>query len=155
MRPGTIGGMLALALLAAPVAAVAQVSPTAPPHPSMPWSGITTPSGQLLRYIQIPPQPVTLEYFPPAGAAAPAEAVEPAPPAAGEEPKAADKPADEAAPPASPPPAPTVVRQVVMIPGYTVRETTVGYHYPERWTIEQVGPGTYRWRMLPPQFVPK
>jgi hypothetical protein len=47
------------------------------------------------------------------------------------------------------------VRQQVTIPGYYVRETTVGYHYPERWSIEQAAPNVYRWRMLPAQFVPK
>jgi hypothetical protein len=47
------------------------------------------------------------------------------------------------------------VRQQVVIPGYYVRETTAGYHYPERWTVEQIGPNAYRWRQIPSQFVPK
>jgi hypothetical protein len=47
------------------------------------------------------------------------------------------------------------VRQEVTVPGYYVRETTVGYHYPERWVVEQSGPNAYQWRMLPPQFLRK
>jgi len=151
-----IAGVLALALIALPVSAAAQVSvsptaplsPTAPVHPNLPWSGITTPQGQLLRYIFMPPQPVTLEYVvmgpaetpPPAPEAPPASAeaeTPPAPPAEGEA------------------PAPQIVRQQVIVPGFYVRETTVGYHYPERWAIEQAAPNVYRWRQLPAQFVPK
>ena len=48
-----------------------------------------------------------------------------------------------------------IVYQQVTVPGYYVRETTAGFHYPERWMIEQVGPNTYSWRPLPAQFVPK
>src|SRR6185369_15136625 len=55
----------------------------------------------------------------------------------------------------SAPPPPQIVRQQVVIPGYYVRETTAGYHYPERWTVEQIGPNAYRWRQIPSQFVPK
>lgn len=173
-------------LLALPVSAAAQVvSPTTPVHPSMPWSGITTPQGQLIRYIYVPPQPVLLEYIVPAAAteSAPPPAVEPAPPA-GSEPKdgeAKDGEAKggeakggeakgpdtkgpetkveappEAAPPGEKPPeGPQIVRQQLTVPGYYVRETTVGFHYPERWTIEQAAPNVYRWRQIAPQFVPK
>jgi hypothetical protein len=163
-------------LLALPVAAAAQVvSPTTPVHPSMPWSGITTPQGQLIRYIYVPPQPVLLEYIVPAAAteSAPPPAVEPAPPAGSEpkdgeakdgeakgpdtkspEPKVEAPP--EAAPPGEKPPeGPQIVRQQLTVPGYYVRETTVGFHYPERWTIEQAAPNVYRWRQIAPQFVPK
>jgi hypothetical protein len=184
MRPS---GVLILAVLVAapalvPGTAVAQ-SPTAAPHPSMPWVGITTPQGQLLRYIQMPPQNVTLEYL----VAAPSAAAEPTPPAVaeptpapesageakpeasapsasdeakppaatGEEAKAPAEPKSEEPAPRESPPPPQIVHQVVTIPGYVVRETTVGYHYPERWVIEQVGPNAYRWRQLPAQFVPK
>jgi len=188
------GQLIAAVLLAGaalgPATAGAQ-SPTAAPHPSMPWTGITTPRGQLLRYIQMPPQDVTLEYLVP-GAPAPAEpapaaAPEPTPPTAGAAPGEA-KPGEAATPsatgegtpetatapsgggdetkapaeakpeepaPRESPAPPQIVRQVVTIPGYVVRETTVGYHYPERWMIEQVGPNAYRWRQLPAQFVPK
>ena len=163
-------------LLALPVSAAAQVvSPTTPVHPSMPWSGITTPQGQLIRYIYVPPQPVLLEYIVPAAAteSAPPPAVEPAPPA-GSEPKDGEakggeakepdtKSPDtkveappEAAPPVEKPPeGPQIVRQQLTVPGYYVRETTVGFHYPERWTIEQAAPNVYRWRQIAPQFVPK
>jgi hypothetical protein len=115
----------------------------------MPWSGITTPHGQLIRVVYVPPRPVTLEYLVPG-----APAAEPPAPVAG------GPAAAEGAPPAGPareaaPAAPQVVRQQVTVPGYYVRETTVGYHYPERWVIEQTGPNAYRWRMLPAQFVPK
>ena len=167
----------ALVLVALPVSAAAQVvSPTTPVHPTMPWSGITTPQGQLLRYIYVPPQPVTLEYIVPPAATegAPPPTVEPTPPPASSEPRGGDakggeaKAPDtkepepkvetppEAAPPAEKPPeGPQIVRQQLTVPGYYVRETTVGFHYPERWTIEQAGPNVYRWRQIAPQFVPK
>jgi hypothetical protein len=115
----------------------------------MPWGGITTPYGQLIRYVYMPPQPVTLEYLVPG-----TPPVEPTPPSEGER-------TGEAAPPAedgvreTAVPAPQVVRQQVTVPGYYVRETTTGFHYPERWAIEQAGPNVYRWRMLPAQFVPR
>ena len=167
----------ALVLVALPVSAAAQVvSPTTPVHPTMPWSGITTPQGQLIRYIYVPPQPVTLEYIVPPAATedAPPPTVEPTPPPASGEPRGGDakggeaKAPDtkepetkvetppEAAPPAEKPPeGPQIVRQQLTVPGYYVRETTVGFHYPERWTIEPAGPNVYRWRQIAPQFVPK
>lgn len=46
-------------------------------------------------------------------------------------------------------------QQVVEIPGYFVTETTTGYVYPQRWSLEQVGPGVYYWRVLPPLFTAK
>jgi biopolymer transport protein ExbB len=147
----TLRRVLAFALLAAPAAALGQ-SATAPPHPSMPWGGVTTPIGQFVRFVYMPAQPVTLEYV----VTGPAPALPPSePPATAAEGEA--KPA-ETPPPAEPAPAataPYLVRQQVTIPGYHVRETTVGYHYPERWAIEQAGPNVYRWRVLPAQFVPK
>lgn len=42
--------------------------------------------------------------------------------------------------------------QYAEIPGYFVTETTVGYVYPERWTIEQLNAGVYQWRRLPAEF---
>jgi hypothetical protein len=45
--------------------------------------------------------------------------------------------------------------RVVDIPGYTMTETNVGFYVPERWIIEQVGPGSYQWRVVPPQFFRK
>jgi hypothetical protein len=146
--------VLGVALLAVPVAAPAQVSPTAPVHPTLPWAGITTPHGQLIRFIYVPPQPILLEYLviaPPESGAPP---VEPAPPPAEGEvkPEAAGP---EAPAPGSAPATPQVVRQQVTVPGYYVRETTVGFHYPDRWAIEQAAPNVYRWRQVPAQFVPK
>jgi hypothetical protein len=146
--------VLGVALLATPVVALAQVSPTAPVHPTLPWAGITTPHGQLIRFIYVPPQPILLEYLviaPPESGAPP---VEPAPPPAEGEvkPEAA---APEAPAPGSAPATPQVVRQQVTVPGYYVRETTVGFHYPDRWAIEQAAPNVYRWRQVPAQFVPK
>jgi hypothetical protein len=139
-------------MLALPVAAGAQVSPTAPPHPAFPWAlGIATPQGQLIRYIYVPPQAVSLEYVVPG--------VAPTPPPPPEQPPAdtggEGKPQETAPEPQAAPPAPQILRQDVTIPGYYVRETTVGFHYPERWMIEPAGPNVYRWRQIPPQFVPK
>ena len=34
------------------------------------------------------------------------------------------------------------------MPGYYVRETTVGFHYPERWVLDD----SYTWRLLPAEF---
>ncbi|HXK33855.1 MAG TPA: hypothetical protein VNM91_07590 [Dehalococcoidia bacterium] len=129
-------GVLALT----PAAGEAQVSPTAAPHPTMPWAlGTATPYGQFVRDVWVPPQQVVLET------------VVPLPPAAPAAPDGA--PADRAdAPSQAGEPTATVVRQVVTVPGYYVRETTVGYHYPARWTIEQTAPGSYRWRLLPQEF---
>jgi hypothetical protein len=148
--------VLALALLAWPVTAAAQtVSPTTPVHPSMPWSGITTPQGQLLRYIYVPPQSVTLEYVMPAPAEIPSPAAEPSPPSVEGDTKTAEKPPEPVPPSEGAPPGPQIVRQQVTVPGYYVRETTVGFLYPDRWAIEQAAPNVYRWRQIPAQFVPK
>ena len=185
---------LALALLALPATAAAQISPTTPAHPNLPWGiGVATPQGQLIRYIYVPPQPVTLQYLVPGAPESAPPAAEPPPPAAAPPPVAVPAPpsASGAAPPSagaappsavaappgtvaappsasadakppedtaageSVPPTPQIVYQQITVPGYYVRETTVGFHYPDRWTIEQIGPNTYRWRPLPAQFVPK
>jgi hypothetical protein len=42
--------------------------------------------------------------------------------------------------------------EIVTIPGYSVTETTTGYIYPPRWTLEQRAAGVYQWRMLPAEF---
>jgi hypothetical protein len=38
------------------------------------------------------------------------------------------------------------------VPGYVVTQTTLGYDYPERWTLEQPSVGVYQWRLLPAEF---
>lgn len=154
---------LALALLALPATAAGQVSPTAPAHPGLPWGiGVATPQGQLIRYIFVPPQAVTLDYLMTGALENAPPAEEPTPPGPEGEPKAEAKlpkpPEDttkDTTPRESTPVLPQIVRQQVVVPGYYVRETTAGYHYPDRWTIEQIGPNAYRWRQLPAQFVPK
>jgi hypothetical protein len=90
------------------------------PHPSMPWSGVANPYGQVMRYIVMPAQPV--------------EIASPATGALGEL---------------------VLQPRVVEIPGYTIAETTAGYYVPERWMLEQAGPGSYQWRLTPPQFFRK
>ena len=136
---------LGIAVACTPATGLAQ-SPTAPPHPTMPWTGITTPYGQLIRYVYMAPQSVTLEYL--VAGPAPTE-----PPAPDGETKPGEPPAEP--PTTTPTGTPLVLRQPITIPGYYVRETTAGYYYPERWTIEQTGVNAYRWRMLPAQVVPK
>ena len=42
--------------------------------------------------------------------------------------------------------------QVVTIPGYVLAETTNGYLYPQRWTLEQLNVGVYQWRLRPQEF---
>jgi hypothetical protein len=42
--------------------------------------------------------------------------------------------------------------RLVTVPGYVITQTTLGYEYPERWTLEQTGPGVYQWRLLPAEF---
>ncbi len=41
---------------------------------------------------------------------------------------------------------------VVTIPGYYITETTTGYVYPVRWTLDQLNVGVYQWRLLPAEF---
>jgi hypothetical protein len=48
-----------------------------------------------------------------------------------------------------------MVRQVVEIPGYQIVETTTGFYYPPRWTLDQLNVGVYAWRRLEPEFRPK
>jgi hypothetical protein len=121
----------------------------------MPWIGITTPQGQLIRFIYVPPQPVTLEYVVMGPTDAPPPTGEPAPPTGEGGPRTEEKPPEQAAPSEGPPPSPRVVHQQVTVPGYYVRETTAGFYYPERWAVEQAAPNVYRWRPVPAQFIPK
>ncbi len=48
-----------------------------------------------------------------------------------------------------------VQKQVVEIPGYVITETTTGFIYPQRVTLQQTGPGVYQWVTLPQQFQPR
>ncbi len=50
---------------------------------------------------------------------------------------------------------PQTRQETVEIPGYFVTETTTGYFYPERWTLQQMNVGVYQWVKLPPEFRPK
>lgn len=43
-------------------------------------------------------------------------------------------------------------QQVARIPGYIITETTTGYIYPQRWTVQQVNAGVYQWRVLRSEF---
>jgi hypothetical protein len=114
-RPWLAVTVLAITCAVGPVATFAQDAATADPHPTMPWNPY---HGQVLRYVPVPPQSVTVEVAVPGKE--------------GEE--------------------PTMQRQVVQIPGYTVTETTSGYILPPRWTLQQTGPGQYQWRQLPAEF---
>lgn len=100
-----------------------QQNPNDFPFPTMPWNGATRPGvrGQVLRYLEVPPQPVTIAVPVPTAETQPFE----------------------------------LASQVVTIPGYVVTETTTGYIYPERWTLEQLNVGVYQWRLLPAGFRPK
>ena len=132
-------------LLFLPAAACAQ-SPTDPAHPALPWAlGPAIPQGQLISYhtylpgryvrdIWVPAQPVVVQaavalQAQPTGAAASA-------PRVGESGGALT---------------PTVLRQTYVVPGYSVRETTVGFHIPERWVLDS----SYTWRLLPAEFRPR
>ena len=48
-----------------------------------------------------------------------------------------------------------IQKQVVEIPGYVITETTTGFIYPQRATLQQTGPGVYQWVTLPQQFQSK
>jgi len=43
-------------------------------------------------------------------------------------------------------------KQVQEIPGYVIAETTTGFYYPERWTLQQLNVGVYQWVQLPAEF---
>jgi hypothetical protein len=47
---------------------------------------------------------------------------------------------------------PETQKQVVEIPGYVVTETTTGFIYPDRWTLQQTGAGTFQWQHVPSAF---
>lgn len=43
----------------------------------------------------------------------------------------------------------------VIIPGFTITETTTGYVYPSRWELREVSRGVYQWVLMPAFFQPK
>ena len=91
------------------------------PHPAMPWATNSTGRvdyGQVVRYLPVPPQSVSLTVNVPVPEGVPAK----------------------------------TEQQTVEIPGYYVTETTTGFYYPERWTLQQTGAGVYQWVKLPPDF---
>jgi len=122
VKPWVLGAFL----LFLPGATFAQVGdPTDTlnnPHPAMPWSGITNPNR--VDYGRV----VRYIQVPPRQVVIEVPASTP-----------------EGLPRQS-------QRQVVQVPGYAIAETTTGFYYPERWTIEQVGAGVYQWRQLPAEF---
>jgi hypothetical protein len=129
-----------LAVFLVPAVAGAQSQPNAfvPSHPMLPWGfGIMTPAGQLLRDVWVSPRTVVVDTFLPV----PAEASE------AQEAVVTAQAATE--PPAEKAPQYAVWRQTAVVPGYWVRQTTAGDYYPQRWELEQLAPGNYRWRLLP------
>jgi len=117
---------LGLLWLLVPAAAFGEVGnpsdTTNNPHPVMPWSGITNPNR--VNYGQV------VRYIQVPSRQVVIEVPVPTP---------------EGLPRQT-------QRQVVQVPGYAVAETTTGFYYPERWTIEQVGAGVYQWKKLPAEF---
>ena len=138
-------------LLFLPASAWAQ-NPGDPTHPALPWAlGRAIPTGQLLNYqtyqpqqyvrdVWVPAQPVVVEAV--IGLQAQAREPESSPP---RQPQVGEAP-DSGSVPASP--QSLVLRQTYVVPGYYVRETTVGFHYPERWVLDS----SYTWRLLPAEF---
>ena len=128
--------------------AVSSQTPTTPAHPTLPWSlGPAIPQGQLMQYnyapaggfirdIWIPPQPVVVDMM----VALPSSSEPPRTTQARDLDRLgnADTPYG-------------VLRQSFVVPGYYVRETTVGFHYPERWVLDQ----SYTWQLVPGQFWPR
>lgn len=130
MSKGWLAGALALLVVsAAPAAAQTPGNPSNPgdflrnPHPAMPWAPNNPNVGA-----NDPGQFVQYIVVPP-------ERVEISVPV----------PLPDGVPPQN-------QEQVVEIPGYYVTETTTGYYYPERWTLQQLNVGVYQWVQLPAEF---
>jgi hypothetical protein len=168
-----------LAILAAAPAAAQPGNPSNPgdfirnPHPAMPWAPnnpdrfLSETYGTVVQYIAVPPQPVVIQVpAPPAegvpsetrdGAGAPAPTRDQAgvPTQTREQPGVPAPTREQTGAPAetrAEAGVPAQTRgQVVEIPGYYITETTTGYWYPERWTLEQVN-GVYQWVKLPAEF---
>jgi hypothetical protein len=118
--------LIALVMLLVPAVGSAQVSnPTdfsSNPHPGMPWSGITNPNS--VDYGSV------LRYISVAPQSVVIEVPAPVPDGLPRE----------------------NVQQLVEIPGYQIVETTTGFYYPERWTLDQLNVGVYQWRRLQAEF---
>jgi len=138
-----------LAVLLAPAVASAQSAPNAfvPSHQMLPW-GLRTPilTGNYIKDFWVAPYTVVLDTIYPVSAE-PIEAAN-----AGSEPV---KAAANGEAPAATAPQYAVWRQSVVVPGYWVRQTTAGDFYPERWMLQQIAHGHYRWRLLPPEMRPR
>jgi len=128
MRVLTLGVFLLLLL---PVTVFAQGNPSNPadftrnPYPAMPWSGITNPKMGTQGSV------IRQIEVPPQQVVVPVYV-----PAPGSLPG-------------------EYQQQVVEIPGYVITETTTGYIYPERVSLQEVTPGVYQWVRVPQQFQPK
>ncbi len=94
------------------------------PHPAMPWAGYMNPNMGAFDYGQV------LRYLP-----VPPQPVE----------------LELRVPLPDGVPAQTQ-KQVQEIPGYVVAETTTGFYYPERWTLQQLNVGVYQWVQVPAEF---
>jgi hypothetical protein len=140
------------------------------PHPAMPWAPnnpdrfLSETYGTVIQYIPVPPQQVAIPLPASAQAPTPEQTGAPAqtpgqtgvPAQAPEQTRVPIQAPEQTATPAQTReetgvPAQTR-EQIVEIPGYYVTETTTGYWYPERWTLQQVNVGVYRWVKLPGEF---
>src|SRR5436189_186477 len=109
-----------------------------PRAPNTPDRFLSETYGTVIQYIPVPPQQVVIQVPVPLPAGAPAQAQEP--PGV-----PAQSRGEERSAPAQ------TQEQTVEIPGYYVAETTTGYWYPERWTLQQQN-GVYQWVKLPAEF---
>ena len=124
---------VALSLLlgvAAPVAAQTTGNPANPgdfinnPHPAMPWAGYANPNMGAFNYGQV------VQYITVPPQPVELELMVPVPDGV-----------------------PTQTQKLVQeIPGYVIAETTTGFYYPERWTLQQLNVGVYQWVQLPAEF---
>jgi hypothetical protein len=138
--------IIVLAVLLAPSVASAQSSPNAflPTHQMLPW-GLRFPitNGNFIRDVWVSPYTVVLDTIYPVPTEPDAVAA-----STGSEPATSE-------PPAAGAPQYGVWRQSTVVPGYWVRQTTAGDFYPQRWMLEQLAPGNYRWRLLPAEMRPR
>ena len=125
-----------------PTSPSAPLSPTSPPWVNLHWSlGPAIPQGQMLRQSQTVPGGYVRDIWIPAQPVV-VEAMVALPARAGSELASAGRATGETEY--------QVVRQDYLVPGYYVRQTTVGFHYPERWVLDQ----SYTWRQAPAEFRP-